>query len=229
ISGNARPTIFNCETVCDQRGEVVREIDSADPAEADAHWVALSNVEEPPPEPWVPVRPFSERVIGRPSRCTLPFLGTTAYFDGGPERIPSGRSWMEELLFLHWIKPRLPWSAFPPLGDCGEVGVHNPIPPFLEDLCVVRNLLRGGPLLWGYFSPERVRAAVEIIDLVSARRLMMTWGCFLKILPCLLSMPLGRAVVKGRPTLRMMQNRPLRIPSLVGEKVAIGRTDPLCR
>ncbi|CAF2086363.1 unnamed protein product [Brassica napus] len=41
------------------------------------------------------------------------------------------------------------------------VGVHNPIPRFLEDLCVVRNLLRGGPLLWGYFSPERVRAAVE--------------------------------------------------------------------
>ncbi|CAG7870833.1 unnamed protein product [Brassica rapa] len=119
ISGNARPTIFNCETVCDQRGEVVREIDSADPAEADAHWVALSNVEEPPPEPWVPMRPFSERVIGRPSRCTLPFLGTVHSF------------------------------------------LHNPIPPFLEDLCVVRNLLRGGPLLWGYFSPERVRAAVE--------------------------------------------------------------------
>nr|VDC66999.1 unnamed protein product [Brassica rapa] len=43
-----------------------------------------------------------------------------------------------------------------------EVSImHNPIPPFLEDLCVVRNLLRGGPLLWGYFSPERVRAAVE--------------------------------------------------------------------
>ena len=58
ILGNARPTIFNCETVCDQRGEVVREIDSADPTEADAHWVALSNVEELPPEPWVPVRLF---------------------------------------------------------------------------------------------------------------------------------------------------------------------------
>ncbi|CAG7885617.1 unnamed protein product, partial [Brassica rapa] len=68
----------------------------------------------------------------------------------------------------------------------------------------------------------------RLIDLVSARRLTMTWGCFLKIPPCMLSMPLGRAVVKGRPTLRMIQNRPLRIPSLVGEKVAVGWTDPLC-
>ncbi|KAH0848991.1 hypothetical protein HID58_091613 [Brassica napus] len=127
ISGNARPTIFNCETVCDQRGEVVREIDSADPAEADAHWMALSNMEEPPPEPWVPVRPFSERVIGRPSRLDQASVAV--------ECLPSFR--------------RL-WG-----------GVHNPIPPFLEDLCVVRNLLRGGQLLWGYFSPERVRAAVE--------------------------------------------------------------------
>ncbi|KAH0851385.1 hypothetical protein HID58_094789 [Brassica napus] len=41
------------------------------------------------------------------------------------------------------------------------VGVHNPIPPFPEDLCVVRNLLRGGSLFWGYFSPERVSAAVD--------------------------------------------------------------------
>ncbi|CAF1930039.1 unnamed protein product [Brassica oleracea] len=111
ILGNAQPTIFNRETVCDQRGEVVREIEfvahSIGPAEADAHWVALCNVEEPPPEPWVPVRPFSERVIGKPSRCTLPFLGTVRSF------------------------------------------LHNPVPPFPEDLCVVRNLLHGGPLCWG--------------------------------------------------------------------------------
>ncbi|KAH0914596.1 hypothetical protein HID58_029042 [Brassica napus] len=59
---------------------------------------------------------------------------------------------------LDWTKPRSPWSAFPRLGDCG---VHNPIPLFPEDLCIVRNLLRGGPLFWGHFSPERVRATVE--------------------------------------------------------------------
>ncbi|KAH0942708.1 hypothetical protein HID58_002345 [Brassica napus] len=43
----------------------------------------------------------------------------------------------------------------------GGAGVHNPIPPFPEDLCIVRDLLCGGPLFWGHFSPERVRAAVE--------------------------------------------------------------------
>ncbi|CAG7863035.1 unnamed protein product [Brassica rapa] len=298
ISGNARPTIFNCETVCDQRGEVVREIDSADPAEADAHWVALSNVEEPPLEPWVPVRPFSERVIGRPSRCTLPFLGTVRSFchvlenvdfrlplegeraDEHPkdfftlyeEHLMRARLWfpipsvivvflnllevsisqisprgikhlvgflvlgyergveltteyLEAFLTmsrvgadrLYGFRPRTFMEVLKgfPQGDRGwksyffyvrldqasvaveclpsfrrlwGVGgnvlndhslfsyhpffftlylnyvyfvVHNPIPPFLEDLCVVRNLLRGGPLLWGYFSPERVRAAVE--------------------------------------------------------------------
>ncbi|CAF1929988.1 unnamed protein product [Brassica napus] len=55
ISDNAQSTIFNRETVCDQRGEVVQEIEfvahSVDPAEADAYWVATCNVEEPPPEP----------------------------------------------------------------------------------------------------------------------------------------------------------------------------------
>ncbi|CDY26327.1 BnaA03g60030D [Brassica napus] len=70
---------------------VVREIEfvahSVDPAEADAHWVALCNVEEPPPKPWVPVRPFSERVVGRPSRCTLPFLGTLRSFCHIPENV----------------------------------------------------------------------------------------------------------------------------------------------
>uniref|UniRef100_M4FJ11 Uncharacterized protein n=1 Tax=Brassica campestris TaxID=3711 RepID=M4FJ11_BRACM len=39
--------------------------------------------------------------------------------------------------------------------------IHNPILPFPEDLCIVRNLLLGGLLFWGHFSPERVRAAVE--------------------------------------------------------------------
>ncbi|CAG7885635.1 unnamed protein product [Brassica rapa] len=70
---------------------VVQEIEfvahSDDPAEGDAYWVAICNVEEPPPEPWVPMRPFSERVIGRPSRCTLPFLGTVRSFCHVPENV----------------------------------------------------------------------------------------------------------------------------------------------
>ncbi|CAF2133847.1 unnamed protein product [Brassica napus] len=88
ILGNTRPTIFNRGSVRDGRGEVVQEIEfvahSDDPAEGDAYWVAICNVEEPPPEPWVPMRPFSERVIGRPSRCTLPFLGTVRSFLHNP-------------------------------------------------------------------------------------------------------------------------------------------------
>ena len=91
ISDNAQPTIFNRETVRDQRGDFVQEIEfvahSVDPREADAYWVAMCNVEEPPPEPWVPVRPFSERVVGRPSRCTLPFLGTVRSFCHVPENV----------------------------------------------------------------------------------------------------------------------------------------------
>ncbi|KAF3588033.1 hypothetical protein F2Q69_00029290 [Brassica cretica] len=61
ISGNARPTIFNRGTVRDRH--------------------------EPPPEPWVPMRPFSERVVGRPSRCTLPFLGTVRSVCHVPENV----------------------------------------------------------------------------------------------------------------------------------------------
>ena len=91
ISGNVRPTIFNRGTVRDGCGEIVQEIEfvahSVDPAEADAYWVAICKVEEPPPEPWVPMRPFSERVVGRPSRCTLPFLGTVRSFCHVPENV----------------------------------------------------------------------------------------------------------------------------------------------
>ncbi|KAH0853468.1 hypothetical protein HID58_093162, partial [Brassica napus] len=228
ISGNARPTIFNCETVCDQRGEVVREIDSADPAEADAHWVALSNVEEPPPEPWVPVRPFRK--------------GSSGDRAGVLKGFPQGdRGWKSYFFYVRLDQASVAVECLPSFRRLWGVGgnvlndhslfsyhplfftlylnyvyfvVHNPIPPFLEDLCVVRNLLRGGPLLWGYFSPERVRAAVETHRSCFSSSIDDDMGVFLKILPCLLSMPLGRAVVKGRPTLRMMQNRPLRIPSL---------------
>ncbi|CDY59619.1 BnaCnng35360D [Brassica napus] len=81
ISGNAQPTIFNRETVRDQRGEVVWEIEfvahSVDPAEANTHWVALCNVEEPPPEPWVPVRPFRKGSSG--DRASVPFHSLEPY------------------------------------------------------------------------------------------------------------------------------------------------------
>ncbi|KAH0853898.1 hypothetical protein HID58_092797 [Brassica napus] len=114
ISGNARPTIFNCE-------------------------LSVTN---------------AVRLFERSTPLTLPR--------------PTHIGW----LCPTW-KNRLPSRGFPldqasVAVEClpsfrrlWGVGVHNPIPPFLEDLCVVRNLLRGGPLLWGYFSPERVRAAVE--------------------------------------------------------------------
>ncbi|KAF2556632.1 hypothetical protein F2Q68_00015508 [Brassica cretica] len=211
-----------------------------DPSEADVYWVAMCNVEEPPPEPWVPMRPFSERVVGGPSRCTLPFLGTVHSFCHVPENVdfrlplvgeradepPEGfftlyeehlmraRLWfpipsvivefLDRLeVSISQISPRgikhlvrlliLGYErgmeltadyleAFLTLSRVGTdrlldqasvaveclpsfrrlwvVGVHNPIPPFPEDLCIVRDL-RGGPLFLGHFSPERVSAAVE--------------------------------------------------------------------
>ncbi|CAG7875930.1 unnamed protein product, partial [Brassica rapa] len=122
------------------------------------------------------VRHFSERVVGRPSRCTLPFLGTVRSFCHIPENVdfrlplegeradepPEGFFTLYEELLMRarlWF-PIL--SVIVEFLDRLEVSImHNPIPPFPEDLCIVRNRLRGGPLFWGYFSPERVRAAVE--------------------------------------------------------------------
>ncbi|KAG5393504.1 hypothetical protein IGI04_023467 [Brassica rapa subsp. trilocularis] len=139
ISGNAQPTIFNREAIRDQRGEVVREIEfvthSVDPAEADAHWVALCNVEEPPPEP---PRTFMEVLKG---------------FSQGD------RGWKSYFFYVRLDQASVAVECLPSFRRLWAV--HNPIPPFPEDLCIVRNLLRGGPLFWGYFSPERVRAAVD--------------------------------------------------------------------
>ncbi|CAF2097668.1 unnamed protein product [Brassica napus] len=215
----------------------------------------MCNVEEPPLEPWVPMRPFSERVVGRPSRCTLPFLGTVRSFCPDPEnvdfRLPLEGERADEppegfftLYEEHLMRARL-WFPIPSVivefldrlevsisqisprgikhfvgllvlgyergmeltadyleafltlsrvgtdrlygfrsrthmevlkgfshGGCGwksyffyvrldQASYTTPIPLFPEDLCIVRDLLRGGPLFWGHFFPERVRTAVE--------------------------------------------------------------------
>uniref|UniRef100_A0A0D3BGV5 Uncharacterized protein n=1 Tax=Brassica oleracea var. oleracea TaxID=109376 RepID=A0A0D3BGV5_BRAOL len=42
------------------------------------------------------------------------------------------------------------------------VKVYDPIRSFPEDLFVVRNVMHGGPVFWGYFTPERVHAEVAL-------------------------------------------------------------------
>ena len=82
--------------------------------------------------------------------------------------------------------------------------MHNPIPPFPEDLFVVRNLLRGGLLFWGHFSPERVRAAVE----THRSRFSLTIDDDMEVFFEDTSSPAvyatGQSSGEGRLTLRMM-------------------------
>ncbi|CAN6890019.1 unnamed protein product [Brassica oleracea] len=71
------------------------------------------------------------------------------------------RGWKSYFFYVRLDQASVAVECLPLFRRLWGVGVHNPIPPFPEDLCIVRNLLRGGPLFWGHFSPERVRAAVE--------------------------------------------------------------------
>ncbi|CAN6883021.1 unnamed protein product [Brassica oleracea] len=74
---------------------------------------------------------------------------------------PQGdRGWKSYFFYVRLDQASVAAECLPSFRRLWGVGVHNPFPPFPEDLCIVRDLLRGGPLFWGHFSPERVRAAV---------------------------------------------------------------------
>ncbi|KAH0849024.1 hypothetical protein HID58_091590 [Brassica napus] len=94
-----------------------------------------------------------------------------------------GCGWKSYFFYIRLDQASVAVECLPSFRRLWETGVHNPIPPFPEDLCIVRDLLRGGPLFWGHFSPERIP-------------------------PYPLSMPLGGAVVEGRLMLRKMESRP---------------------
>ncbi|KAF2556634.1 hypothetical protein F2Q68_00015506 [Brassica cretica] len=72
-----------------------------------------------------------------------------------------GCGWKSYFFYVRLDQASVAVECLPSFRRLWGVGVHNPIPPFPEDLCIVRDLLRGGPLFWGHFSPERVRTAVE--------------------------------------------------------------------
>ncbi|KAH0851901.1 hypothetical protein HID58_094370, partial [Brassica napus] len=146
---------------------------------ADAHWVASRNVEEPPPEPWVPVRPFSERVVGRPSRldqasvsveCISSFRllwGCTTHssFSGRSVRRPKPSPW---------------WLAF-----------------------------------WGYFSPERVSAAVDTHRSCFSSSIDDDMGLFFEDTSLPAVYATGQSSGRRPPDADDdAENRPSRIPSL---------------
>ncbi|KAH0853368.1 hypothetical protein HID58_093260, partial [Brassica napus] len=51
----------------------------------------------------------------------------------------------------------------------------QPIPPFPEDLCIVRDFSRGGPLFGVIFLPRGSVRRSRLIDFVSAHQLIMLW------------------------------------------------------
>ncbi|CAF1708182.1 unnamed protein product [Brassica napus] len=69
--------------------------------------------------------------------------------------------YLESLFSLTWTKVEHLYD-FKLRSHMAVVKVYDPITSFPEDLFVVRNVMRGGPVFWGYFTPERVHAEVAL-------------------------------------------------------------------
>ncbi|KAG2292976.1 hypothetical protein Bca52824_039645 [Brassica carinata] len=156
-SESALSSCFDPESSRIRGDEAVLEIEFVahyvDPYEADAYWVATCNMEMPPPELWCPPKPFAEIIAGRPIRNTYPFHYTWG--------VDLTADYLESLFSLTWTKVEHLYD-FKLRSHMAVVKVYDPITSFPEDLFVVRNVMRGGPVFWGYFTPERVHAEVAL-------------------------------------------------------------------